>query len=109
MITEREINAAIDECHAAVNPTADTCRRLASYYIIRDHIAEQEPGGYSFAPPPDADRSERAIYINSGTEFARAAEGMDIDDFLPVIDELMTVLQAVNPRLYAGVMRKLNR
>lgn len=104
MITMREIDAAIDECHAVDHPTADTCRKLASYYIIKDHMGDDTR--YSYAPPPDADQAERTVYIDSGTEFAKAIEGKGIDDIMPVMDELMTVLQAVNPRLYAGVMRK---
>ena len=106
MITERDIKAAIDECHAVDNPTADTCRKLASYYIIQDHLTGSD-GMYSYAPPPDAIQAGHTIMIDSGTEFARAVDGKEIDDVLPVMDELMTVLQAVHPRLYAGVMRKL--
>lgn len=56
---------------------------------------------YSFAAPP-----EEVVY-NSGTEFSDRIKGMEISEVLAVMDELMTTLMVVNPRLYAGVMRKL--
>ena len=79
--------------------------KLASYYIIRDHIGgkQEEPPEpqYSYASGP-----EEATY-DSGTEFSDRIKGMGINDVLAVMDELMTTLMVVNPRLYAGVMRKL--
>lgn len=45
--------------------------------------------------------------VNSETEFANTVNGRLASDVWPVIDELMTVLQATNPRLYAGVMRQI--
>ena len=56
---------------------------------------------YSFASGP-----ETAAY-DSGTEFSDRIKGMDINDVLAVIDELMSTLYIVNPRLYESVMRKL--
>ncbi len=47
------------------------------------------------------------IELDSGTAFAEAVNGLDPSEILPVVDELMTTLQAVNPRLYAGVMRRI--
>jgi hypothetical protein len=79
--------------------------KLASYYIIKDHISDrhEEPiPRYSFASEPEP----KAVY-DSGTEFSDKIKGMDMNDVLEVMDELMTTLSVVNPRLYAGVMRKL--
>ena len=88
------------------NPTADTCRKLASYYIIQDHLSgEPETERYSYAASPE--RGGQYIYVDSSTDFAEAINGRPADEIIPIVDELMTVLQAVNPRLYAGVMRKL--
>ena len=33
--------------------------------------------------------------------------GRQASEIWPIMDELMSVLQATNPRLYAGVMRKI--
>lgn len=101
MITEQELREAIAECQGQRNPNANTCIKLASYYTILDHITEEEPmPTYSFAAPP-------AIGYSSDTEFGQKISNMDINDVLTVMDELMTTLSIINPRLYNGVMAKL--
>ena len=110
MISEQELHEAIAECQGQRNPNASTCMKLASFYTILDHIKMvKEPENdyvktgndlieaYSFSPPR----------YDSGTEFSDAIAKMDTYDVLAVMDELMTTLNVVNPRLYAGVMRKL--
>ena len=62
--------------------------KLAYLYIVRDHL-------------------HRDIPDISDSEFMAAIQGKDISFIFGLIDELMTVLQAVNPRLYNGVMSKL--
>ena len=105
MIKEEELLEAIAECQGQRNPNASTCMKLASYYIIQDHM-----GGKQEEPPMPqysyASGKEEAAY-DSGTEFSDRIKDMDINDVLAVMDELMTTLSVVNPRLYAGVMRKL--
>lgn len=105
MIKEEDLLEAIAECQGQRNPNASTCMKLASYYIIQDHLGgkQEEPPvpQYSYDSGP-----EEATY-DSGTEFSDRIQGMDINDVLAVMDELMTTLMVVNPRLYAGVMRKL--
>lgn len=105
MIKENDLLEAIAECQGQRNPNASTCMKLASYYTILDHIGEKKEDPipqYSFASGPEP----KAAY-DSGTEFSDKIMGMDINDVLEVMDELMTTLSVVNPRLYAGVMRKL--
>lgn len=105
MIKEEELLEAIAECQGQRNPNASTCMKLASYYIIQDHMGgkQEEPPipQYSFATGPET------VAYDSGTEFSDRIQGMDMNDVLAVMDELMTTLMVVNPRLYAGVMRKL--
>ena len=102
MIREEDLLDAIAECQGRRNPNASTCMKLASYYIIQDHIKQEAPmPAYSFAPPPT-----NATY-DSGTDFSERIKDMDVNDVLAVIDELMSTLLLVNPRLYDGVMRKL--
>lgn len=102
MITEQKLLEAIAECQGQRNPNASTCIKLASYYTILDHM-ETEPitkpqiQSYSFATAP----------YSSDTEFGRRIANMDINDVLAVMDELMTTLSIINPRLYNGVMTKL--
>lgn len=102
MITEKELHEAIAECQGQRNPNASTCMKLASFYTILDHMKEPEveKSTYSYAPPP-------GFTYNSGTEFSDRIQDKSMDDILAVMDELMTTLSVVNPRLYAGVMRML--
>ena len=102
MITERDLQAAIAECQGERNPNANTCIKLAAYYTIKNEMY-RAPSSYSYAAQPVAG----AVSYESGTEFSRAIQGKDTSDVLAVIDELMQTIEVLNPRLYAGVMRKL--
>lgn len=104
MIKEQELLEAIAECQGQRNPNASTCIKLASYYTILDHIKEElkvsEIPTYSYAAPPE-------VYYESDTEFGRKVKDMDTGEVLAVMDELMTTLKVLHPRLYDGVMSKL--
>ena len=135
MITLHDLDEAIAECQGERNPNANTCIKLAAFYTIRNEMfpnttpeAIQAPtqgdversgintrSGYS----GDSGRSrqseqaepitENVIDYNSGTEFSEAIDGMDALEVWPIIDELMSVIQATNIRLYNGVMRKIEQ
>ena len=101
MITERDLKEAIAECQGIRDPNANTCVKLAAYYIILDHIQEQALPTYSYAPAPTVD-------FSGESEFAQKIKGMESYRILEVMDELMTTLSVLNPSLYNGVMRKLS-
>ena len=105
MITKQDLEAAIAECHGKRNPDANTCIKLAAFYTIQREMFGQEPehSSYSFAPAP----VRNTVEVDSDSEFARAINGRDMDDILPVFDELMRTLEIVQPRLYGAVMMKL--
>lgn len=108
MITEYDLQEAIAECRGKRNPDASTCIKLAAFLTIKEHLfpdeKDQEPEltqpAYSYAAPP-------AVEYDSDTEFARAIKGLTMDELLPVMDELMSTIQMLNPALYNGVMRRL--
>ena len=104
MITERDLQEAIAECKGTRNPDASTCIKLAAFLTIaREMYGEKHTySGYSYAPSPVETQS-----FQSDTEFGKAISEKPVEEILNVMDELMTALQVVNPRLYAGVMRKL--
>ena len=108
MITQQDLKQAISECQGERNPNANTCIKLAAFLTIQrelfgeDNQAEQFPY-YSFAPAP----IRNIIELDSESEFARAVDGRDQEEVLPVIDELMETLQIIQPRLYKAVMMKL--
>ena len=106
MITVDDLKAAIAECEGERNPNANTCMKLSAYYILlrekQGTAQAPEIPSYSNAEPPE----EKVGHI-SGTDFAKAIQGKSGAPAWAVMDELMTVLQAIQPRLYDGVMRKI--
>jgi hypothetical protein len=44
--------------------------------------------------------------IDSDTEFAQTVDGKRQEEVWPVIDELMTIIKTLHPRLYAAVLSK---
>ena len=99
MITQQDLKQAISECQGIRNPNASTCIKLAAFLTIQrelfgeDKEAEQLPS-YSFAPMPDG-----YIMADSDSDFARLVDGRNQMEVIPVIDELMSTLQIVQPRL----------
>ena len=101
MITEQDLQEAIAECQGVKNPTPSTCIKLAAFLTIKEHLyPESARPTYSYSSKP-------TTQVESGTEFARLIEGREWQEIFPVIDELMETIKILNPRLYAGVLRKL--
>ena len=106
MITIDDLKAAIAECEGERNPNANTCMKLSAYYILlREKQGKPDTSGYSSAPAPSV--SETVDYY-SDTEFGQLVQDKPIKDVMSVMDELISVLSAIQPRLYNGVMRKLH-
>ena len=115
MIRRDDLLEAIAECQGQRNPNATTCIKLAAYYTILDHLEEDEEDtrdmGRSFSPLPQyslaSGQTEEIIY-ESESDFAGMIYGLKQQDVFAVIDELMSTVKILNPRLYDGVMRKLD-
>lgn len=108
MITKEDLQAAIAECQGQRNPNASTCIKLAAFYIIRDHLygEQEERPQYSYASGPVESEGANTVPYISDSEFSQAIEGRDIVEVMEIMDDLMSTLQVVNPRLHASVMRK---
>lgn len=106
MITEQDLQAAIAECEGQRNPNANTCIKLAAFYTIRDHLFPQDQDHFADVGSMMYSRAAEPEY-ESGTEFAQAVAGWSKSDLMPVVDELVTAVSVLNPRLYASFMRKL--
>ena len=106
MITLQDLQAAIAECQGQPNPNRDTCMMLAAFYTIQDHLypTEEPPPQYSYA----SGQAEQVSY-SSGTEFSNAIQGKSTDEVLAVMDEAMTTIQVLLPRLYNGIMQELTK
>lgn len=104
MITLREVEEAICEMEAVPDANFETCRKLAVFYILRDYMGGTLPfSGYSAADGP-----QEKIERHGETEFLEIVAGRDPVGVWSVLDELMSTLQITNPRLYDGVMRRLD-
>ena len=103
MITERELLQTIRECER-IPVTYNTCERLASFYIIYDHLFGEKK------EPNASYESVEIIRTNGESEFLRMVDGISVEQFLSVMDELVTqTLKIINPRLYDGVLQRLER
>lgn len=103
MITLEEIEEAIRKEENAPH-TYDTCRRLASLYILRDYMGG---GGFAGGYSRNAGDSER-IGRYGDSEFLELIEGRSPAGVWAVLDELMETIMITNRRLYDGVMRRLD-
>ena len=80
----------------------------AAFLTIKDYLYphyEEPYPQYSYASEPE--QVETTVNYNSDTEFFQLANGMEYDKVWKIIAELMETLQVINPRLYAGVIKKL--
>ena len=108
MIYERDLDEAIAVCQGERNPDAKTCLKLAAYLTLKRELFEQKPPeqSYYYANGP-VETISQTIEYDGDTDFARAIDGKGQADIWPVIDEMMTTVQVLYPKLYDAVMRKL--
>ena len=102
MITNEDLKEAIAECEGTKNPNANTCMKLAAFYTILNQRQAQPPKvteNYVYSSGPE---------YSSESEFGQIVSAKGVDKCMPVIDELMETLYVLNPKLYNGVIRKLN-
>lgn len=111
MITENDLQEAIAECQGVRNPNASTCLKLAAFLTIQRELYGKKDEVYSSIPTRgySYDAGNDVIEYESNTEFSKAISGLTQQEVLLVIDELMTTLQVVQPRIYASVLRKLKK
>lgn len=113
MVDVREIDGAIAEIENS-ELTMTRVKNLAALYVVKNQrLADashspqkaklQEPVRYYEAAEP----STRASVGSS--DFLRVVSNVDLTDAMRVLDELMSALYVANPKVYNGVMRKLER
>lgn len=113
MITEQDLQEAIAECEGQRNPTANTCIKLAAFYTIKQHLFPDEKPGYSFTPsfdiakPGNTENISDLVNYESDSEFAQAIYGLPNNVAWSIMDELMSTLAIINPKLYNSIMRKV--
>ena len=113
MITEHDLQEAIAECEGQRNPTANTCIKLAAFYTIKQHMfpdTEVAPDKqvYSYEPAPVSTNENKGYVSYDGdSEFARAIKDLPNELAWSIMDELMSALEVLNPKLYNSIMRKI--
>lgn len=109
LITENDLIEAIAECQGQRNPNANTCVKLAAYYTILNNLHQTSDtpvshGGYSYSPP----NTENAVEYTSNTDFAKIINGKSASTMWAIVDELMSALMYLNPKLYNDAMIKFS-
>ena len=107
MISRQDLTQAIAECQGVRNPTASTCIKLAAFLTIQRELYGEEKEDVQF-PSYSYEQAPNRIDFDGDSDFARAIDGRDQEEVLPIINELMGTLQILYPRLYNAVMVKLS-
>ena len=107
MITEKEIEQAIEECLR--EPVTGNKRAvLADLIIIQDYLfgepaqvqeAPQPMPMQSYSAPP-IEQVETYIETTGDSEFLRAVDGRKADKVWKLIDELVEAVKILHPRMY---------
>lgn len=101
MIHEADLDEAIAVCQGERNPNANTCAKLASYYILKDYMYREKPReSYS--------RASGVIEYDEDSELSRLINGRDVNEVMPYIEELLDTIRVLLPRVYSGFMRKID-
>lgn len=109
MIYEKDLDESIARYQGEPNPSIETCRKLAACLIVKRELfgePEQLPAqSYSYADSPT---ESPIIDYDSGTELSAAIRGRTPDEIWPWLDEVMSTMQVLYPRLYENAMRQLD-
>lgn len=107
MVTRQDLDEAIRECEGAPASYA-VCQKLAVLYTVWDYLYGSGETRMSFSAAPEK-QEEDVIGDYGDSEFLCAVSGRDAGAVWAVLDELMETIRVINPRLYDGVMRRIDR
>lgn len=100
MISIEQINGEIAVLEDQM-PTHVTMQKLAALYTVRDHM-----GIMNNAQAVTVVQAETVPSFGM-SDFLQTVEGKDLKDVFMQLDELMSTLQVLNPKLYSSVLRNL--
>ena len=103
MFSKKELLEAIEELEASCS-TYQNAEKLATFYSLYDHL-------YVEKEPMSRIESVREVTIDryGDSEFLEAITDKNPEDIWMVMDELMSTLQALNPRLYQATMDRIKQ
>lgn len=94
MISLDELNKTILDLETNRDTTYATCERLAWLYIVRDHINSKQ--------------SKEPLDVSGTSEFLESVDGKSGEAVWSIMDELMSAVKTLHPRMYDSVLRKIN-
>lgn len=101
MISENELFQAINTLESCKNPTYDTVKKLADFYVVKNEL-------YGASSKSTQSEVSRFIIKKYGeSDFCAAITGLKMDHLIEIMDELMDTLHVTKPLLYKAVLRKL--
>ena len=114
MITEKEVEQAIQECMR--DPITGNKRAvLADLIIIQDYLfgeptrAQEVPQPIpmqSYSAPP-MEQVEIYVETNGDSEFLKAVDGRKAERVWPLINELVEAVKILHPRMYTTFIDKV--
>jgi hypothetical protein len=102
MFTKTELLDAIDDLELAP-ATYQNAEKLATFYQLYDHL-------YTRREPERRIESTREVTIDryGDSEFQQAITDKKAEEIWAIMDELMTTIKAMQPKLYQAVIDKIN-
>ena len=114
MITEKEVEQAIQECMR--DPiTGNKRAALAQLFVIHDHLfgeptraqeAPQPMPMQSYSAPP-MEQVEIYVETNGDSEFLKVVNGRKAERVWPLINELVEAVKILHPRMYTTFIDKV--
>lgn len=102
MFSKSQLLDAIDELEACPN-TYQNAEKLATFYTLYDHL-------FVHKEPMNRIESTREVTIDryGDNEFFKAISDKKADKVWMVMDELMTTIQVLQPKLYQATIDRIN-
>ena len=110
MLERRELDEWIAEIKNKRDQTVGEIRDLAAFIIARDDLGKEEAvGSYGAeAPGPTTAAIVETIVGDYGdSEFLQLIAGKNSDHVWAVLNEAMETLKVMQPRFYAGILRRI--
>lgn len=114
MITEKEIEQAIEECMC--EPVTGNKRAvLADLIIIQDYLFGEPTRAHEVTQPmpmqsysaPPIEQVEKYIETSGDSEFLKAVDGRKAERVWKLIDELVEAVKILHPRMYTTFIDKV--
>lgn len=99
MLSKEEVARAIAECEKTAE-NYQNCEKLATFYTIFDHL-------YSEKSEKTETEVKEVIGEYGDTPFLQGIAGKDAREAWLLMDELMSTLSLLTPRLYNGILSRL--